>query len=416
MTDASALLITVTGRDRPGITAALCAALEEHSARILDMEQVVINGRLILGILVSLTGDEHLLRAAVADIATMTGTHIEVEQMASRPAGVPAERHSVVVLGQPLRPSAMAAMTAVIADQGGNIDRIERLSRYPITSFELTVSGADGTPLREGLATEAARQRVDVAVQATTLYRRAKRLIVIDVDSTLVQDEAVELLAEELGCADKVRELTNRAMDGELDFEESLRERVRLLAGCPVDALDRVRGRLRMTPGAPLLARTLRRLGYVTAIVSGGFTQIVDPIREDLGLDYAVANELEIVDGRLTGRLTGDIIDRAGKAAALRALADEAGVPVTQTVAVGDGANDLDMLSVAGLGIAFNARPVLRAAADAAVNVPYLDAILFLLGITREEIDAAELDASRARAAAPPMTGRRAVATARDQA
>jgi phosphoserine phosphatase len=186
-------------------------------------------------------------------------------------------------------------------------------------------------------------------------------------------------------------------MDGELDFSESLRERVRLLAGCPEPVLDHVRSRLRLTPGAPLLARTLRRLGFVTAIVSGGFRQIVEPIRDELGLDHAVANELEIVDGRLTGRVVGTIIDRAGKADALRALAHQTGVPINQTVAVGDGANDLDMLNAAGLGIAFNAKPVLRAAADTTVNVPYLDAILFLLGITREEIDAAELDAVRTR-------------------
>ncbi len=397
MTDASALLITVTGRDRPGITAALCAALEEHGARILDMEQVVIHDRLILGILVSLGSDEAPLRAAVDRIAHETGMFIDIERMASRRAGSPVERHSVVLLGQPLRPAAVAAITAVIADQGGNIDRIERLSRYPITSFQLTVSGSNGIHLREGLAIEAARQRVDVAVQPANLYRRAKRLIVMDLDSTLVQDEAIELLAEELGCADKVQEITARAMEGELDFAESLRERVQLLAGCPVEVVDRVRGRLRLTPGAPLLARTLRRLGFTTAIVSGGFRQIVDPIRKQLGLDYAVANELEIIDGRVTGRLLGEIVDRAGKANALRSLARTAGVPVSQTVAVGDGANDLDMLGIAGLGIAFNAKPVLRAAADTTVNVPYLDAILFLLGITREEIDAAELDAARGR-------------------
>ncbi len=401
MADASALLITVTGRDRPGITAALCAALEEHSARILDMEQVVIHDRLILGILVSPGGEEVLLRGDVAQIAGDHDVQIEVEQMASRRAGSPVDRHSVVVLGQPLRPTAIAALTAVIAREGGNIDRIERLSRYPITSFELRVSGADGARLRRGLATEAARQRVDVAVQRANLYRRAKRLIIMDVDSTLVQDEAIELLAEELGCADKVREITVRAMDGELDFAESLRERVRLLAGCPVEVLETVRRRLRLTPGAPLLVRTLRRLGFVTAIVSGGFTQIVDPIRDELGLDHAVANDLEIADGRLTGRVVGGIIDRAGKADALRSLAREAGVPLTQTVAVGDGANDLDMLNAAGLGIAFNAKPVLRAAADATVTVPYLDAILFLLGITREEIEAAEVDAAHGRATDP---------------
>jgi phosphoserine phosphatase len=399
--DASALLITVTGRDRPGITAALCAALEEHSARILDMEQVVIHDRLILGILVSLGGEEALLRGAVAQIAGDHDVQIEVEQMASRRAGSPLDRHSVVVLGQPLRPTAMAALTAVIAREGGNIDRIERLSRYPITSFELRVSGADGRRLRRGLSTEAARQRVDVAVQPANLYRRAKRLIIMDVDSTLMQDEAIELLAEELGCADKVREITTRAMEGELDFSESLRERVRLLAGSPVEVLETVRQRLRLTPGAPLLIRTLRRLGFVTAIVSGGFSQIVDPIRDQLGVDHAVANDLEIDEGRLTGRVVGEVIDREGKAAALRSLARQAGVPISQTVAVGDGANDLDMLNAAGLGIAFNAKPVLRAAADATVNVPYLDAILFLLGITREEIEAAELDADRGRAASP---------------
>ncbi len=385
--------MTVTGRDHPGLTAALCAALEEHRARILDMEQVVIRDRLILGILVS-GGDQPALRDDVTTIATGRGMQIEFEQVASRPAGRRSDRHSVVVLGQPLRPSAIAALTGVIADAGANIDRIERLSRYPITSFEFRVSGSDGARLRAGLAKEAARQHVDVAVQPANLYRRAKRLIVIDVDSTLVQDEAIEVLAEMLGCADKVREITGRAMEGELDFREALRERVRLFAGCPVETLDEVRTRLRLTPGAALLARTLRRLGFTTAIVSGGFLRIVEPLRAELGLDYAVANELEVRDGRLTGRLVGDIVDRAGKAQALVSLARQAGVAINQTVAVGDGANDLDMLNTAGLGIAFNAKPVVRAAADTTVNVPYLDAILFLLGITREEIEAAELDAA----------------------
>ena len=396
VTDPSALLITVTGRDHPGLTAALCAALDEHGARILDMEQVVIRDRLILGILVSPGGDEPALREALTALAAAHAMQIEFEVMASRPPGRRVERHSVVVLGQPLRPSAIAALTRVIADAGANIDRIERLSRYPITSYEFSVSGADGGRLRMGLATEAARQRVDVAVQPANLYRRAKRLIVIDVDSTLVRDEAIELLAAELGCEDKVREITVRAMEGELDFGEALRERVQLFAGCPVEVVDAVRARLRLTPGARLLVRTLHRLGYTTAMVSGGFHQIVEPLRAELGVDHAVANELEVREGRLTGRLVGDIIDRAGKAAALKLLARRAGVPISQTVAVGDGANDLDMLTSAGLGIAFNAKPIVRAAADTTVNVPYLDAILFLLGITRDEIDAAELDGSSA--------------------
>ena len=397
MADASALLITVTGRDRPGLTAALCAELDEHGARILDMEQVVIRDRLILGILVSHGGNQHHLRETLTSIAAQRGMQVDFERMASRPAGRQVQRHSVVILGQPLRPAAIAALTAVIAAAGANIDRIERLSRYPITSFELRVSGANGDRLREGLAIEAARQGVDVAVQPANLYRRAKRLIVMDMDSTLVADEAIELLAEELGCGDKVREITARAMEGELEFGEALRDRVRLFAGCPVEMLETVRQQLRLTPGAPLLARTLRRLGFTTAIVSGGFTQIVEPIRRQLDLDYAVGNEPEIVDGRLTGRLLEPVIDRAGKAAALKSLAERAGVPISQTVAVGDGANDLDMLNTAGLGIAFNAKPVVRAAADTSVNVPYLDAILFLLGITREEIEAADSDESSVR-------------------
>jgi phosphoserine phosphatase len=386
VTDASALLITVTGRDRPGLTAALCAALDEQGARILDMEQVVIRDRLILGILVFVGGDQPELRAALTAIATQRSMQIEFESMASRPPGRRVERHSVVVLGQPLRPSAIAALTGVIADVGANIDRIERLSRYPITSFEFRVSGADGGRLRVALAKEAARQRVDVAVQPANLYRRAKRLIVMDVDSTLVQDEAIELMAAELGCADKVHEITARAMEGELDFAEALRERVRLFAGAPVEILDDIRARLRLTPGARLLARTLRRLGFTTGIVSGGFSRIVEPLRAELGLDYAVANELEVRDGRLTGRLSGDIIDRPGKAAALEAMAQRAGVPVSQTVAVGDGANDLDMLNTAGLGIAFNAKPFVREQAHTALNQPYLDAVLQVLGFTRDEV------------------------------
>ncbi|HSK91660.1 MAG TPA: phosphoserine phosphatase SerB [Euzebyales bacterium] len=394
MTDASALLLTVTGRDHPGLTAALCAALDEHGARILDMEQVVIRDHLILGILVSGGGRQPELEDDLRAIAQGRGMQIEFGPMASRPAGRQLARHSVVVLGQPLRPSAIAALTGVIAASGANIDRIERLSRYPITSFEFRVSGSNGGRLRAALAREAARQGVDVAVQPANLYRRAKRLIVMDVDSTLVQDEAIEVLAEMLGCADKVREITARAMEGELDFEEALRERVRLFAGCPVGVLDEVRTRLRLTPGARLLIRTLRRLGFTTAIVSGGFLRIVEPLRAELGVDFAVANELEISDDRLTGRLLGTVVDRAGKAAALESLAQRAGVPVSQTIAVGDGANDLDMLTAAGLGIAFNAKPVVRAVADTTVNVPYLDAILFLLGITREEIEAAELDAA----------------------
>ncbi|HVM13332.1 MAG TPA: phosphoserine phosphatase SerB [Egibacteraceae bacterium] len=392
MDDATALLITVSGRDRPGLTSALCEELARCGARILDMEQVVIRDRLTLGILVSLGMDEDETCNAVTDRAAELGVSVEFEPMASRRPRTEAVRHYVTILGQPLRAEAIAGITGRIAATGANIDRITRLSRYPILSFELLVSGGDPTRLRADLAAEAAARRIDVAVQPATLYRRAKRLIVMDVDSTLVQGEVIEALAARAGCADRVIDITARAMTGELDFEQSLRERVALLEGLPVTALDEVRDHLLLTPGARTLLRTLKRLGYVTAVVSGGFTHITDALRDRLHLDYAAANTLEVVDGRLTGRIIGAVVDRHAKAELLEQFAAKAGIPLSQTVAVGDGANDLDMLTRAGLGIAFNAKPAVRQAADTAVSVPYLDAILFLLGITREEIEAADAE------------------------
>jgi phosphoserine phosphatase len=392
MDDATALLITATGRDRPGLTSGLCTVLAEHGARILDLEQVVIRDRLILGLLVSLGDDEEVTCRRLNERAAELGVSLEFEHMAASRSSWGPQRHYVTMLGQPLRAGAIAAVTGRIAECGANIERITRLSRYPILSFELLVSGGEAEQLRSELVAEAARQRIDVAVQRATLYRRAKRLIVLDVDSTLIQGEVIELLAEHAGCADRVAAVTARAMAGEIDFEASLRERVALLEGLPASAIDHVKEHLVLTPGAQTLVRTLRRLGYVLAIVSGGFTQVTDDLAARLHLDHAHANTLEVVDGRLTGRLEGPVVDRAGKAEALVRFAAQAGVPLSQTVAVGDGANDLDMLNTAGLGIAFNAKPVVRQAADTAVSVPYLDAILFLLGITREEIEAADAE------------------------
>jgi phosphoserine phosphatase len=363
------------------------------------MEQVVIRDRLTLGILVSLGDEQETTCAALRERASALGVEIEFEPMAARRPGRERTRHYVTLLGQPLRAGAIAGVTRRIAECGANIDRIVRLSRYPIMSFELLVSGGDPDRLRSELAIEAATQHVDIAVQRATLYRRAKRLIVFDVDSTLVQGEVIELLAAHAGCAEQVADITERAMAGELDFEQSLRRRVALLEGLPVATLDEVRDHLVLTPGARTVVRTLRRLGFVLAIVSGGFTQVTDHLKDTLGMDHAAANTLEVRDGRLTGQLLGPVIDRAGKAQALERFAAEEGVPISQTVAVGDGANDLDMLTRAGLGIAFNAKPVVRRAADTAVSLPYLDAILFLLGITREEIEDADAeDATLARA------------------
>jgi phosphoserine phosphatase len=292
----------------------------------------------------------------------------------------------VIVLGRPVPPDTVAGAARAIAGIGGNIDAIRRLSDYPVTSFELTVSGADAQALRTALNSVAAATGADIAVEQVGLARRNKRLIVLDVDSTLVRGEVIDELAARAGRAAEVARITAAAMNGELDFEESLRARVATLAGLPVEVLDEVRETLELTPGARTLIRTLQRLGFRCGIVSGGFTQITDPLAGALGLDFAAANTLEVADGQLTGGLVGEIVDRPGKARALVRFADEYGIPLEQTVAVGDGANDLDMLNTAGLGIAFNAKPVVREQAHAALNQPYLDAVLQVLGFTRDEV------------------------------
>lgn len=387
------LLITLTGRDRPGVTSRLFGMLAQFGVTVADIEQVVIRGRLVLGVLVSYDSGTDIGKVWQAAERVAADLGMEIELATGTGNGEPRRgRLHVTVLGSPLMPAALAGIAGRIAAHGANIDRIERLAAHPVTCVELDVSGADPAGLRAALAIEAAEQRVDVAVQPGGLARRAKRLIVMDVDSTLIQGEVIELLAEHAGQLDKVTEITEAAMRGELDFEGSLRERVALLAGLDAAAIDEIRGRIEFAPGVRTLVRTLKRLDYEFAIVSGGFTQVTDALVADLGIDYSAANVLEIENGRLTGRLTGPIIDRAGKAVALRRFAKAAGVPVSQTVAIGDGANDLDMLAAAGLGIAYNAKPVVREAADTAVNVPYMDTIAFLLGISRDDIDAADAE------------------------
>jgi phosphoserine phosphatase len=385
------LLLTISGKDRPGVTSAVFRTLSRAAVEVLDIEQIVLRRRLILGILVTAPRDWKRLRSAVEATADELGMSVEVDRGTGDNKGRREGRSHVTVIGAPLKAGAMAAVAGRIADCGANIDRIERMARYPVTAIDLHVSGVQPDRLRALLSAEAAAQSVDIAVQPASLLRRAMRLIVIDVDSTLVQGEVVELLAAHSGHRDEVSRITERAMRGELDFEESLRERVALLKGIPASALDEVYGELVLAPGARTLVRTLRRLGYRFALVSGGFSQITDRLAEDLGIHYSRANELEVVDGLLTGRIVGDVVDRAGKAEALRSFAAQVGVPVESVVAIGDGANDLDMLEVAGLGIAYNAKALVQEAADTTVNVPYLDAIMYLLGISREEIEALDL-------------------------
>lgn len=386
------LSITVTGQDRPGVTGTLLGAIARTGAEVLDIQQVVVHGHLTLAVLLAPGDHAEELRDAAAVTAHRLDLALTVDEGTGDNARPRQGRAAVVVLGAPLRADAVSVVTARIAEHGANIDRIRRLSRYPVTTVEFDISGADVTSLRIELALVAAAEGIDISVAPGGLARRGRRLVVMDVDSTLIQQEVIEMLAAHCGREAEVAAVTARAMAGELDFEQSLRARVETLAGLPESVLEEVRRDIVLTPGARTLVRTLKRLGFTVALVSGGFIELVGGLAEELGIDHARANRLEIVDGRLTGRVVGEVVDRAGKARALQEFAALEGLPLSRTVAIGDGANDLDMLGIAGLGVAFNAKPLVQEQAHTSVNVPYLDAVLYLLGITREEIEEADLD------------------------
>lgn len=404
-----AVLITVTGADRPGVTSALFEVLSGYEVELLNVEQVVIRDRLTLGVLVSGSreiADGPALRDAVTSAIEGLGLHVTIER--SDDVSIIAEppTHTIVVLGRPITAAAFGAVARATAWLGVNIDFIRGVSDYPVTGLELRVTVPPGLAdqLQAALARVGAQQGIDIAVEDFTLERRNKRLIVFDVDSTLIQGEVIEMLAERAGAGEAVAAITDAAMRGEIDFAESLHQRVATLAGLPAEVIDEVADRVELTPGARTTIRTLRRLGFHCGVVSGGFRQVIEPLAHDLMLDFVAANELEVVDGRLTGRVVGQIIDRAGKAKALRDFATQAGVPMEQTVAVGDGANDIDMLNAAGLGVAFNAKPALREVADASLSHPYLDTVLFILGVTRAEIEAADAqDGVLSRVDIPPQ-------------
>jgi phosphoserine phosphatase len=385
-------LVTVSGPDRVGVGRELFAALtslSDHGVAITDVAQITIRGALVLCAEVVSPGPTRSAIEAALARRNIVGEGITatVEEVTPSDTGE-GHRLLVTVLAPKITAGQLEGLFAAIARSGSTCERIVHLASYPVDCYELVVRGADHAALREGLTTVAKTAGLDLAVQRAGLHRRSKHLVVMDADSTLLQDEVIDLLADECGRAADVSAITELAMAGEIDFAESLRRRVALLEGLPATVLDDVRARLRLTPGARTLLRTLRRLGYVPAVVSGGFVEVLGPLMAELGVDYLEANHLEIVDGALSGRLVGEIVDRAGKAGALRRFAEEVGVPLEQTVAVGDGANDIDMLSVAGLGIAFNAKPVVQDHADTALSVPYLDAVLYFLGISRQEIEA----------------------------
>lgn len=385
-------LLTVTGPDQPGIAGRLFAALGSRGVEVVDIAQITIRGHLVLCIEVDGGAFGLAEVEALVEGAGLDGDAIEV---AVAPADVheatPVGRRLIVNLVAPvITAEDLAAIFLGIAGCGGSVERIIHLATYPVNAYELLVIGSDLDQLRRELSTQAARLTMDIAVQRAGLHRRAKHLIVMDVDSTLLQGEVIDQLAERAGVGDEVAAITEAAMRGELDFAGALAARVALLEGLEAGVLTELGRNLKLTPGARTLVRTLKRLGYVPALVSGGFVEVISELAGELGIEHVVANRLEVNEGKLTGRTTGPTIDRAAKAEALRRFAAEVGVPANQVVAVGDGANDIDMLSAAGLGIAFNAKPALRDVADTALSVPYLDAVLFLLGISREEIEALE--------------------------
>ncbi|WP_255549162.1 MULTISPECIES: phosphoserine phosphatase SerB [unclassified Corynebacterium] len=389
--------MTVTGPDRSGVTAAFFRVLAAHRVQLLDVEQSQFRGRLSLAALVGFNVDnEEMLRVGLTETMRAYGMQITVEVSDELSPTRPMSTHAVVVLGSPVTAQHISAIGQTLADYGANIDTIRGLSDYPVTGIELLVSVANpepggGVSLRKALAELTASLGIDIAIERAGLQRRSKRLICFDCDSTLITGEVIEMLAAHAGKEAEVKDVTDRAMRGELDFEESLRERVAVLEGLDASIIDEVARDIQLTPGARTTIRTLKRMGYRAAVVSGGFIQVLENLAADLDLDYVRANTLEIKDGKLTGKVIGEIVDRAAKARLLSEFAADAGLQMHQTVAVGDGANDIDMLSAAGLGIAFNAKPALKEIADTSVNHPYMDEILHILGISREEIDSEDL-------------------------
>ena len=383
-------LILLSGVDKPGITESLFNVLAPFSITIVDIEQVIISQRLILTVLISLNPahekaiEADLMECALAldvDIATLFSS------TDSSTISIKKDLIHVVILSTKLTPKAVAGVASAMTFAGANIERVTRTASSPITAIEFIISGADQNTISTALAPVAVAQSLDIAVQPGGLHRFSKKLVQLDVDSTLITQEVIELLAAKAGAGKEVTAITESAMRGDLDFEDSLRARVALLKGLPESVISEVQSEITLTPGASVLIRTLQGLGHAVSVVSGGFIDVIAPLISELGIVHFRANKLEIVDGVLTGQVTGPIIDRAAKAKALREFAALESITIEQTVAIGDGANDLDMIAAAGLGIAFNAKPAVKAAADSSVSSPYLDSVLYLLGIPREAIE-----------------------------
>ena len=378
-------LILLTGKDRPGIFQSLLDALKDFSISIIDIEQVVIRGRLILTVLISL---DPAHKAAIVNDLEKVEQKLNVDIAVDftdepREEPTPVQAH-VVLIGQRITPKSVNDLAKAILSFGANIDGIKRNSKEPVTAIEFDLSST--TPiqiqnLQRQLVEVAGKFGLDLAVQAAGLTRRAKRLVIMDMDSTLIQQEVIDLLAAHAGKSDEVKEITKLAMNGEIEFKEALAKRVQLLAGLPETIFEKVRTELTLSPGAESLIETLHKIGHKVGVVSGGFIEVIEPLLKKLNIDYSKANSLEIVNGKLTGKLVGAVVDRLGKQKALEEFAAREKIPLEQTVAIGDGANDIDMLATAGLGVAYNAKPSVREAADVMITTPHLDTVLYLMGI-----------------------------------
>ena len=394
------LLITISGDDQAGVTAGLTAILAEHSVNILDIGQAVIHATLSLGLLVELPENSPVGEVADAVKKFAIGRDLRVVTSPVSPESysqwVEAQgmaRYIITLLARKITSDQIARVTSVISQHGLNIQGINRLSgripmgRLPALSkacVEFSARGSlrDHADFRRELLEVAGALEVDLAYQQDNMYRRNRRLVAFDMDSTLIEAEVIDELAKLAGVGEQVSAITERAMRGEIDFSESFRTRVALLNGLEESALERVASKLKITEGAEHLISTLHTLGYKTAILSGGFTYFARHLQSRLGMDYVYANELDIAQGVVTGKIKGKIVDGARKAELLRQLANDEGIDLQQVIAVGDGANDLPMLSIAGLGIAFRAKPLVQKSAEQSISTLGLDAIIYLLGIS----------------------------------
>ena len=400
------LLINVFGEDKPGVTSAITEVLSRYDVSLLDIGQAVIHDQLSLAILAAVPGQVNIdlvtdevrstllamdIRAKFLPISN-EAYHNWVEQQ-----GKP--RHMVTLLARKIDAIHLALVTTVCANNDLNIDKIVRLSgsmrlddsdKLGRACVEFSVRGEAQDPraFRNSLLELASKHNIDIAYQEDNIYRRNRQLVVFDMDSTLIDAEVIDELAIEAGVGDQVAAITEAAMHGELDFKQSFSQRLALLEGLSADVLQTVAQRLKLNEGAEHLIKTLRQLGYKTAIVSGGFTYFGNYLQSILGVDYVYANELDIENGLVTGKVVGDVIDGKRKADLLRELAQREGLVLEQVIAVGDGANDLPMLNIAGLGIAYQAKPLVKASAKQSISNLGLDGILYLLGYSDKDIQA----------------------------